>query len=253
MSVTISHGIAHVVVSNPNRGHSLDIDGLDAAAETLKHDTSIRAIVLTGAQEGSFCNGGDVKAFAASSDPGQYLRSIALPFHRFISTLLDADVPTIAAVRGWAAGGGMSLACATDLAIGGPGTQLLPAYPTIGYSTDGGLSWTLPRIVGRRAAASIILTNAPLDAPAAHRLGILSEVVDDDEAVVQRAFELAEQFARGPRGAYAEIKQLLRTSGSLSATEQLQLEVDAIARTAGSDDGREGVAALLDRRAPRFQ
>ncbi|MBD8507657.1 enoyl-CoA hydratase/isomerase family protein [Hoyosella sp. G463] len=253
MSITVEGGIATVIVSDPDRGCSLDIPGLDHAATVLREDDSIRAVVLQGPEGMGFCNGGDVKAFAAADDPGAYLAEIAAPFHRFVSALRAIDAPSIAAVRGFAAGGGMSIACAATLAVGGPGTRFVPAYPTIGFSTDGGLSWTLPRIVGQRQAARIILANQILDSSEAQRLGLLGDVTGTDEDVVPHARAMAEKLAAASRTATTEILRLLRASDASALGEHLDAEAAAIARTAGSADGREGVAAFLAKRPPRFE
>lgn len=253
MTITINSGVAHVIVATPERGQSLDIAGLEKAAAVIRSDSSIRAIVLTGGDSPNFCSGGDVKSFRAAEDPGPFLRSIATSFHLFVEAILESDVPVVAAVRGFAAGAGMSLACAADIVVGGPSTTFLPAYPAIGYSPDGGLTWTLPRIVGRRLAADILLMNRRIESDEAFQLGLITQRVASDEDVVPEAQMVAERLATGSRSALSAVKQLLAASAERSLPEQLAAETDAIARSAESPDGREGVAAFLEKRKPRFQ
>ncbi|MBB3036358.1 enoyl-CoA hydratase/isomerase family protein [Hoyosella altamirensis] len=253
MTITVDAGVAHVLVAIPEKGQSLDIPGLDEAAAAIRADSSIRAILLTGGDGPNFCNGGDVKAFGAAENPGQYVRSIAEPFHRCVQALIETDIPVVAAVRGFAAGGGMSLSCAADIVVGGPSTTFLPAYPGIGYSTDGGLTWSLPRIVGRRRAAEILFTNRRIGSAEAFQLGLITQMAASDEDVVTKAQALAEQIARGSRSALGSIKRLLTESDARSLADQLAAETDAIERAADSADGREGVAAFLEKRKPNFE
>ena len=124
-----------------------------AALRALEPD--VGAVLLAG--EGPhFCVGADVAALAGAgaeaADPGAAVRALAGELHDLVRALAEVPVPVVAAVRGWAAGAGMSLALAADVAVAGVSTRLRPAYPAIGLSPDGGLTWTLPRAVGARPA-----------------------------------------------------------------------------------------------------
>jgi 2-(1,2-epoxy-1,2-dihydrophenyl)acetyl-CoA isomerase len=145
----------------------------------------------------------------------------------------------------------MSLVCLADIALGGPSTKLRPAYPGIGLSPDGGMSWTLPRIVGAGRAREILLTDAVLDADAAVRLGILSRLVADED-VRAEALNLARTLSDGPRSTYASIKSLLAQSTSATLSDQLDYERDAIAAAANGKTGREGVDAFVEKRKPNY-
>ncbi|NUS94996.1 MAG: enoyl-CoA hydratase/isomerase family protein, partial [Nocardia sp.] len=158
----------------------------------------------------------------------------------------------VAAVHGWAAGAGMSLVCAADIAVGGPGTRMRPAYPGVGLSPDGGMSWTLPRLVGAAKAREILLTDAVLDAAEAQRLGILARLAESDETVRDEARALARALARGPRASYTSIRTLLSRSATATLSEQLDAERDAMGAAAGSPTGREGVDAFLAKRTPDY-
>jgi 2-(1,2-epoxy-1,2-dihydrophenyl)acetyl-CoA isomerase len=145
----------------------------------------------------------------------------------------------------------MSLVCLADIALGGPSTKLRPAYPGIGLSPDGGMSWTLPRIVGAGRAREILLPDAVLDADAAVRLGILSRLVADDE-VRAEALNLARTLSAGPRSTYASIKSLLTQSTSATLSDQLDYERDAITAAVNGKAGREGVDAFVEKRKPNY-
>ncbi|WP_213574054.1 enoyl-CoA hydratase-related protein [Rhodococcus sp. USK13] len=250
----VSDGILHCVISDPDRAHSLSREHIEDATRKLRDHTGangpIRAVVVTGAQ-GTFCNGGDVKAFADADAPGLFVRDLADCFHDFISALTTAPVPVVAAVEGWAAGAGMSIACASDIIIGGPSTRFVTAYAGIGFSPDGGMSWSLPRLVGLPRALDLLLTNTPIDGARAYEIGLLSRLVDDDQ-VVDTAWAIARKLSTGSAPAAAATKQLARGGQNAGLRDQLEREAESIAHLAASPDGREGVSAFLRQVRPRF-
>jgi len=202
-----------------------------------------------------FCTGGDVGAFAAAAegdgDPGPTVRALADELHDLVRALAEAPVPVVAAVHGWAAGAGMSLVLAADVAVAGTSTRLRPAYPAVGLSPDGGLTWTLPRAVGAARARHLLLTDRVLSAAEALELGIVAAVVPDD-AVADEVRRLAERLAHGPTAALGRAKRLLREGADRDLDAQLDAEAAAIAESAAGPEGREGVAAFVERRSPRF-
>lgn len=248
-------GVLELPVSLETAGNALDHDCVHASTEALhevaRGQLAARAILLVGRGK-NFCAGGNVANFAKAEDRRAYLGGLAHDLHAMITTLHATKLPTVAAVRGWAAGAGMSLPMHADLAVGGPGTKLRPAYPGIGLSPDGGMSWLLPRIVGLGRARSILMRDEILDAKAAYDLGLLSELTAADDDVLPRARELAAQLANGPTGSYSAIRRLLFTSTSNTLTEQLTAEASSIADLAITGEGIEGVNAFLAKRAPDF-
>ncbi|MGI5217187.1 enoyl-CoA hydratase/isomerase family protein [Nocardia sp. CA-290969] len=250
--VRIEDGVLEITLSTAARGTSLDFAGVAAGTAALAElGSDVGAVLLTGSGP-NFCAGGDVRDFAAAEDRSAHLYQLADTLHVFVRALDAAPVPVVAAVHGWAAGAGMSLVCAADIAVGGPGTRMRPAYPGVGLSPDGGMSWTLPRLVGAAKARDIMLTDAVLDAAEAHRLGILARLTGSDDAVVQAARDLARTLARGPRASYASIRTLLSQSATSTLSEQLDAERDAMGKAAGSPTGREGVDAFLAKRTPDY-
>jgi len=177
---------------------------------------------------------------------------LAEAFHGLVTAMATAPVPVVAAVRGWAAGAGMSLVCAADIAVAGRSTRLRPAYPGIGFSPDGGMSWNLPRLVGTGIARRILLTDEVLDAETAAALGIVGMVVDDD-AVHEEAERLAARLADGPTVALGRIKALLADSLDATLSEQLVAEERSIAACAAGPEGAEGLAAFVEKRPPTFR
>ncbi|KAF0835906.1 enoyl-CoA hydratase/isomerase family protein [Nocardia caishijiensis] len=245
-------GVLHLTIATAAAGTSLDFDLIDAGTAALGSlDAEIGAVLVTGAGA-NFCAGGNVRHFADAEDRGAFLHDLATRLHDFVRALADAPVPVVAAVHGWAAGAGMSLVCAADIAIGGPSTKLRPAYPGIGLTPDGGMSWTLPRIVGVSRAREILLTDAVIGAEQAQQLGLLSRLVADDE-VRTEALRVATGFTTGPRAAYTAMKKLLAQSPSATLDQQLDAERDSIAAAANTSTGREGVDAFVAKRKPDYR
>jgi 2-(1,2-epoxy-1,2-dihydrophenyl)acetyl-CoA isomerase len=232
---------------------TLDGDALPLIAEALNmaDPAEVGAALLVGEGAG-FCTGGDVRAFADAADRGAYVAALAEAFHEMITAIATCAVPVVAAVPGWAAGAGMSVVCAVDFAVAGRSTRLRPAYPGIGFSPDGGMSWTLPRLVGAGHARRILLTDEVLDAETAAALGVVATVVDDAD-VLAEAERLAARLADGPTVAFGRIKTLLAASPEATLSEQLAAEARAIGASADGPEGAEGLAAFVEKRPPRYR
>ena len=233
---------------------TLDFDAVREVTAALRAlEPDVGAVLLAG--EGQFCVGADVGDLSAVSaeeaDPRPAVRALAGALHDLVRALVEVPVPVVAAVRGWAAGAGMSLALAADVAVAGMSTRLRPAYPAIGLSPDGGLTWTLPRAVGPARARHILLTDRVIAADEALALGLVAVVVADDD-VAAEAQALAQRLADGPVRALGRTKQLLRAGGVRDLGEQLDAEAHAIAESVADAEGQEGIAAFRERRPPEF-
>ena len=143
------------------------------------------------------------------------------------------------------------VSCASLLKLLADDTRLAFAYTSIGTTPDGGLSWSLPRAVGLRRALALALLDEPMDAEEALRLGLLTRVVPRDELEAETA-KVAARLAAGPTQAFGRTRELLRQSWRYTFPEQLALERSAFIASAGTPDFREGVAAFVERRRPRF-
>ncbi|MCX6468640.1 enoyl-CoA hydratase/isomerase family protein [Williamsia herbipolensis] len=253
--VRVVDGVLHVRISTERGGNALDPDGLDQGTTALRQvaagSLDVGAVLLYG-PGANFCAGGDVRSFAAAPDRSTFIAALADRFHGLLLALADADTPVVAAVRGWAAGAGMSIVCHSDIAIGGPGTSLRAAYPGIGLSPDGGMTWALPRIVGAARARHLILTDAVITAPDALEMGLLSQVVGSDDDVVPTAVEVATRLAAGPRSALRAARRLLADGATAQLVDQLAAEAASISALAGGREGIEGVDAFVQKRRPDF-
>lgn len=248
----VAEGVARLGLARPEAGNAVTgamaREIMDVVGRCY-HDPAVRAVLLTG--EGRrFCVGGDLRSFTAYGVAlPEHLREVTTYLHAAVSRLARLEVPVVAAVQGAAAGAGLSLACACDLVVAGESTRFRTAYLAIGLTPDGGLSYTLPRLVGPRRALELMLTNRIFSAAEALAWGIAAEVVPDAE-VGARAEALARDLAAGPTAAMGAAKRLVRLEASLET--QMEMETQAIVAAAQGADGLEGIAAFLEKRAARF-
>lgn len=249
-----SGGIARIRLNRPQAANGFNesmMRELAEAAGNCDADHSIKAVIL-GANGKFFSAGGDLKGMADAGDErGIYVKRLADNLHRAVSTFARMDAPLIVAVNGMAAGGGFSLAVAGDLVIAAKSAAFNMAYTRAGLSPDGSSSYYLPRLVGLRRAQELMLTNRTLSSAEALDWGLVNEVVEDD-ALQARVEALAAQFAKGSRGANANIKKLLITSYHQGLEEQMEMEGRLISACVDSADGREGIDAFIAKRAPKF-
>lgn len=257
MSDLVAHDgrVLRITVATAERNASLHPQAVTEGYEALRALGPETGAVLLVGDGPAFCTGGDVSSFGAAAADGQspeaFIRSVADGFHAFLLALVEAPVPVVAAVHGAAAGAGMSIVCAVDLAVAGESTMLKPGYPSLGFTPDGGMTWTLPRLVGTARARAILLQDRLIDAPTALAWGIVSDVVPDAE-VRTKAEKVAGRLANGATTALGGIKRLLAASDSRPLADQLEAEAASIARSSAGAEGREGVAAFNERRKPVF-
>jgi 2-(1,2-epoxy-1,2-dihydrophenyl)acetyl-CoA isomerase len=222
--------------------------GLAAALKEAR-DGGVRAVVITGAGRG-FCVGQDLTEFReAPGDIGSRLRG---NYHPNIRAIRALEKPVIAAVNGAAAGAGVSLACACDLRIAADSASFVPAFINIGLIPDSGGSFFVTRILGPARAFEWLASGRRLAAAEAHAWGLVSEVVQTD-ALPSRAAELAAQLADLPTRGVGMTKRLLDHAVTATLEEQLEREAQLQAAATQTEDFKEGVAAFLEKRPPRFR
>jgi 2-(1,2-epoxy-1,2-dihydrophenyl)acetyl-CoA isomerase len=252
VDIDVRDRVARITLNRPDAGNALDLElatALRQAAEGLQN-SDVGAVILSGAGR-SFCVGGDLHYMREAGEVGDAVLRLASQFHAGLEALASLDAPVISAVRGAAAGGGMSLAIAGDIVLAAESARFTVAYTAIGFPPDGGSSWTLPRLVGLRKATELMLLNQRLDAHAARDLGLVTRVVPDD-ALDDEAGALARRLADGPTHAHGAVKRLLRESATRDFAQQMAEEARTIAALAAAPDGQEGVTAFLEKRAPAF-
>ena len=219
-------------------------------ATALRVDSTVRAVLIR--SDGRlFCPGGDLQWMADQPDAEKALALLAGTLHAALLELAAMEAPVVASVHGPAAGAGFSLVMAADMAIAGASATFTMAYTGVGLSPDGGSSWLLPRIVGRRRAADLMLTSRSVSADEAERIGLVTRAVADDELWSETEALLA-RLATGPTASFGVIKRLLDRSSQSEFADQLAAEAAAISSIAATPAGREGVAAFLEKRRPDF-
>ena len=254
----IKDGVAVLTLNRPERLNAMSgamLDGLLDALPRLAEDGAVGVVVLTGAGRG-FCAGGDVKAMAEGSETtGVTLeeRAQGLRARMEVSRWLhEMPKPTIAMVRGAAAGAGLSLALACDLRIAGDSARFGTAFARVGYSGDFGGSFFLTRLVGTAKARELYFTADLLDAHQALGLGLVNRVIADAR-LEEETLALARRLADGPRVAYRYMKRNLNAAESGTLHDLLDLEAWHHSRCGMTEDHREAAKAFVEKRQPVFR
>ena len=231
------------------------IDELAAATAEAADDPSARVVLLRGAGT-HFCAGGDINMFGelvglSPAERRKALYRIVDGLHPLLVRLRHMPKPVVAAVQGAAAGVGLSLVLASDLAIAAADAFFATGYIHLGTSPDGGLTATLARVVGLKRAAELMMLGERFDASRAVELGLVNRIVPP-AALDADAMALAARLANGPTHAYGRTKALLQATLGDAFDAQLRRETESFAACAATEEFVEGVRAFLEKRRPDF-
>ncbi|KAK7408455.1 hypothetical protein QQX98_009382 [Neonectria punicea] len=226
-SVLVEHpgsGIARIVLSRPQALNALNVDLLDSLVRALRDNSQARVIILEGAGERSFCAGEDLKqTLAPQTGTAQELREAFHKLQDLTRLTSSSQAIVIAAVQGFAIGGGAELALAADFVIGGSGAKFrFPEVP-IGHAATGGITLRLSHMVGLLKAKELLLTGRWVESSEALKIGLLSEISEDPK---RRALELAMQMAQLPATSLASSKTSLERALFTNMEACLQDEVN---------------------------
>ena len=241
--------VATITINRPGKLNTITPEmgrAFFALASRVNEDDSIRAVVLTGAGQRAFSAGSDVKALDGYGTNWQ-LRNRA----DYNQALFSIRKPVIAAIRGYAIGGGLELALNCDVRVAGPSARFGAGEIKLGWHGGAGNTQLLPRLVGYGKALQLLLTGDLIDAPEAHRTGLVQEIVPEEE-VAAAASELAGRIARNAPIALQLTKHLVRMAESTSLQVGLAYENDLFSYCFTTRDSAEGVAAFAEKREPRF-
>jgi 2-(1,2-epoxy-1,2-dihydrophenyl)acetyl-CoA isomerase len=236
----------------PELHHQLR-DALSVAAT----DSNIGAVILTGAGK-AFCSGGDVTRSQESADQAKSQETVEervdlVQAHARSTLLLNRMAkPTIALIKGVAAGSGLTLALACDLRFAQRGAVLRTAYLRIALPGDLGISYFLSRLVGPARARELMFLNEKIDADAAERMGLVNRVFDET-SFDSEAFAIARALAEGPGVALRYMKQTLALAETSPLELVIEREAHNTARCVRTQDVKEASAAFREKRAPRFK
>lgn len=246
MTITLNRPEKHNAI-NETMGEEL-IDCLSVCDD----DEDVRAIILTGIGK-TFCSGGDIDANEILSGSPKLsvkkLLNAALPAFLEIRRI---GKPVIAAVNGPAIGGGFSLALACDLVIAAQSAIFNSHYVLIGESPDGGLTYTLPRLVGDKRAAWLMFTGERISAQEGYEMGFVNKVVKDNE-LVNESNALANKLAASASLAIGKIKELINRSWHVSLENQMEYEKHLCCHLALTEDAKEALMAFQEKRMPDFK
>jgi len=252
-------GVAWVTLNEPEERNALSPQlraEFTARIPPLEFDKSVRCVVIRGAGD-HFMAGGDIRIMRErlEMDADERARTIVSGLHDLhlaITALRRMPKPVIASVKGAAAGFGLSLVGAADLAIAADDAVFTLAYCHIGASPDGGASYFLGRTLGMKQQMELAFLGDRFGAERAKDLGIVNWVCPAENLAAETA-ALAKRLAHGPTRAYANAKALFNASNHLSLESQLQMEAERIADSMSTADHAEGVSAFLEKRKPKFQ
>ena len=243
--------IARITLNRPNRLNSFTVQMHAELRDALESLGDSRVLILTGAGRG-FCAGQDLNDRAVGSEhPVDLGMTVETSWNPLIRTLTTLPQPVIARVNGVAAGAGANVALACDLVIAAKSAKFIQSFSALGLVPDSGGTWVLPRLVGQARALGLALTGEPLAAETAADWGLIWKAVDDD-ALDAEVDALAARLASLPPLGLAAIKEMIRSSWGHSLDQELTHQRDEMRRLGYTDDYREGVAAFLEKRVPKF-
>jgi 2-(1,2-epoxy-1,2-dihydrophenyl)acetyl-CoA isomerase len=248
--------VAVVTLNRPSALNALNVRMGEELLALLEESSGrgIRAMILTGAGR-AFCAGGDLREMQKFAEQtgrieaffDQPLRML----NRCVLTLRGVPFPVIAAVNGPAFGAGCNFALACDLVIAAESARFSESFVNIGLTPDCGGTFLLPKLVGMKRAAQMLMTGEVIEASRALEIGLINKVVEDDN-LMDEALKFASRLAAGPTGSIARIKEMLDLSAANDFPAQLEVEHRAQMESGQSVDFKEGVAAFMEKRPPRF-
>jgi 2-(1,2-epoxy-1,2-dihydrophenyl)acetyl-CoA isomerase len=249
--------IATITLNRPDKLNAFTGDMIEAWArslQTAQADDDVNVVIVTGSGR-AFCSGGDVGRMRRDGEAPSALdgkNTLWEGVHRVPKALEAMDKPVIAMVNGLAVGAGMGMCVMCDMRVAAESARFSTGYVKVGLVPGDGDTYFLPRLVGAAKALELLWTADFIEAPEAHRLGIVQRVVPDAQ-LKEATYALARQIADGPQVPIRMIKRLVYQSLRLDLRTHLDLVSSHMSIVRQTSDHAEGVAAFKEKRAPRFQ
>jgi len=254
VKLDVIEGIARITLNRPKVFNALDLEAMQLLADQLldlSHDNKVIGILITGANK-AFCTGADLKwASGSGKSYASAFYELAGKLHHAILEIRRMPKPIIASINGVAAGSGLSMALACDFRIMESSAILKQAYTSNGLSIDGSGTFFLPRLVGLGRSMVIATFDPSISAEQALCWGLVTEIAEDGQSV-ERAIEMLQNIKTLPLTSFAASKKLLNDSFNNSFEAHMQMEREFVSRCAGHPNGREGIAAFLEKRKPYY-
>ena len=251
-------GVRFLRLNRPERKNALTDElgwAIVAAFERAAHDDTVRVVGVTGEGD-AFCSGADLapdEPYTPLSSGDAAVDDLGWVGRFPLVIRIRCDKPVVAGVNGVAVGAGLALALCADVRMASSTARFHPGYARAGTSPDGGLSWTLPQVLGHERAMRFLLEQEMIDAPAALTLGMVGEIAEASE--FQERFRVyCERLAGVAPIAARQTKRLVTRVGLPPDLEaHLRQEMAYVYRGLSSEDGREAVRAILEKRKPEFR
>jgi enoyl-CoA hydratase len=248
----VNDGVAVVTINRPKSLNALDesvLDDLGAAFQEIADDPAIGAVIITGSGEKAFVAGADISKMVSMDVP--YIHKYAYKAHRVFEFIDDLEKPVIAAVNGFALGGGCELALAADIRLASDNAKFGQPEVNLGVIPFFGGTQRLPRLIGKGMANYLILSAQMIDAAEANRIG-LCERVYPKEQLLEEAVKLAKLIlSKSPVAVRAALKAI-GTGLNTDLKSGITIEVESAVVTYQSEDKKEGMAAFLEKRPAKF-
>ncbi|MFD8012837.1 enoyl-CoA hydratase/isomerase family protein [Streptomyces sp. NPDC058955] len=256
----VSDGLATITLNRPEAMNALNIAAkvaLRDAAEAAAADPAVRAVLLTAAGDRAFCVGQDLKEHVGlllqdqETGSRDTMNTVRDHYNPIVRAITGMKKPVIAAVNGVAAGAGFGFALAADYRIVADTATFNTSFAGVALTADSGMSWTLPRLIGRSRASDLLLFPRSIGAQEAYELGIVNRLVPAAE-LAEQARELARKLAEGPTVAYAALKESVAYGADHSLDEALAKEDELQTLAGASEDHTIAVRAFLAKEKPKY-
>ena len=253
VKVAVEERVAIVTIDHRpvNALNRQTLEELGQVLDAIRNDAAVKVVILTGAGSLAFVAGADIKEVSQLNSIEQAMQLTALGQRVFLG-IQRLDKPVIASINGVCLGGGLELAMSCHLRISGDRARFGTPEINLGIIPGWGGTQRLPRLIGKAKATEWILTGEMFSAQEAARLGLVNQVVPQDQ-VLKVAKDLARKLAAKSRVALTEALQAIEEGEDLPLEEGLSREAQAFGQVAASEDSREGVRAFLEKRQPQFK
>jgi 2-(1,2-epoxy-1,2-dihydrophenyl)acetyl-CoA isomerase len=256
LSFNIVERVATLTLNRPDKLNALSEAMIAAAIERLElcaTDSGVGAIVVTGTGRG-FCTGGDVSTMKSQARQLSFEERVDRQrgMHRLCALLYEIPKVTIAAINGAVAGAGLGLALACDLRFATERAKFTTAFAKVGFSGDFGTTWKLTRLAGPPKAKELLFLSDVISASDAERLNLVNRVFPD-KTFADEVRAIAQRIASGPLVSYRYMKENVNIATTADYRTMLDREALTHLRCGATEDHREGVAAFLEKRPPRFK
>ena len=249
----VRNGVGHIILNQPDQGNVISTPMAHALTAVVQQASRAEiGAVLISASGKQFCVGGDIREFVQNREQlPALIEELLSALNPVMQTLVTLPVPVISAIQGNIGGGGLGLGLCADLVLASSKVFLRGGYSAIGLSPDLGSSYYLSRRAGAERAKYLLMSNRPISAQDALRMGIFDEL-HEPEQLMPEAIKLAEELAAGATNALAHIKKLCDNAHGHVLAQHLQEEKLAITDCSRHANSREGVNAFLEKRPAAF-